>query len=247
MEEAVAEHLAEEGFGRFLQQRINNVPGGHERGAVVDADAIDDSVDGQDDARSALPIDARHAKAAIAGEILGEFRGGGRLEPQVDLDLDRFFERARDLNRLQPAQRRAGLLDQPAKPQQQVEVTSESGGDPRAQDLDRDLPALTGDREMHLGDRGGSDRHILEGNEHRIERAAEFGFDARAGLACRKRRQPILQHGQIGGDVVTEQVGARRQHLAELYESGANLLECRSEALPRARPGAAPPYQACQT
>ncbi len=57
MEKAVAEYLVEERVGRLAQDILDPVPGGEERGAVVDADA-GDPLDRQHGAARAQPIDA---------------------------------------------------------------------------------------------------------------------------------------------------------------------------------------------
>ena len=79
VEKPVAEHLVEECFGCFLQQRVDVMPSGDKRGAVVDPDASDAACR-QHTVAGAPPIDPRYAKSGVAGEILGEFGGRRRLE-----------------------------------------------------------------------------------------------------------------------------------------------------------------------
>ena len=97
---------------------------------------------------------------------------------------------------------------------------------------------------MHLRDRGGGDRYVVESRKQLFQRTAEFGRDQRARLRRRKRRQPVLQQSEIGGDLVTEQICSCRQHLAELDKGRPDLLERRGEALARPPDDAAPAEQA---
>ena len=237
MEEAVAEHLVEEGGGGLGEDGADIVAGGDERGAVVDADA-DDALQRQHALAGAPPVDARHAEIGIAGEILGELGGGGGFEPQIHLDAHRLGEGAHDLDRLQAAQARLGALDEAGEPEEEVDVAREGGGDAGAQDLDRDLLAVGGDGEMDLGDRGGGDRHVLEGGEEALRSARPNSASTMARAASPgKRRQTILQLRQVGGDLLAEEIGAGRQELAELDEAGAERVQRRGEALARPRRG----------
>ena len=101
MEKAVAEHLLEECAGRVAQQGLDIVPGGDQRGAVVDPDAPD-ALGRQHGAAGAQPIDPRHPKARIAREILGKLGGRGGLEAQIHFELHRLRQHFDDLDRLQP-------------------------------------------------------------------------------------------------------------------------------------------------
>ena len=86
VEEAVAEHLLEEALGGACARiRSGSKPAAISAVALVRGDAAD-PLQGQHPARGALPVDPRHAKALVLGEVLGELRGGRRLEPQVHLE-----------------------------------------------------------------------------------------------------------------------------------------------------------------
>ena len=64
-------------------------------------------------------------------------------------------------------------------------------------------------------------------------------ISARASLR-REWRQPVLQRGEVGGDLVAEQVGAGRKHLPELDEARAQFVERGGE--PFAGTGSAAPF-----
>jgi hypothetical protein len=61
-----------------------------------------------------------------------------------------------------------------------------------------------------------------------------------------KWRQPILQHREIGGDLVAEQIGPGRQHLTELDKGRTDFLESGREPLTGPRRAAAPAKDASQ-
>ncbi len=226
--------------GRLGQHVVDPVPGGEQPCPVVDPHALD-PFERQHAAAGARPVDARHAKTGIAGEIFRKLRGGRGLEAQIHLETHDFSQGADDLDRLQPAQRRMHPFEQHRKPHKQLEVAGEGVGDTRAQHLDRDLLAGGGAGEMDLRDRGGGNRGFVEGLEQGVERLGEFGLDRGPRRRTRKGRQPVLQAGEIGGDLVTQQIGARRQHLAELDKARAELVEGGGKALAGARRRPAPP------
>ena len=62
--------------------------------------------------RRALPVDARHAETRSSDrpsrDVLGHLRDGGRLEPQIHLELGRALQRVDDGHRPQPPRRRDG-------------------------------------------------------------------------------------------------------------------------------------------
>jgi hypothetical protein len=78
---------------------------------------------------------------------------------------------------------------------------------------------------VHLRDRGGADRRLLDAREQRFERAAEAAFDLLADQRERERGQRILQPQQVERRFLTHEIGARRQRLAELDRGRADRLE----------------------
>ena len=91
---------------------------------------------------------------------------------------------------------------------------------PGPQHLDRDLLALGRTAKCTCAiDAAAIGASSNVGNSSASRQPNSASISARASLAG-KRRQLVLQQGQIGGDFVAEQVGARRQHLAELDEAG---------------------------
>ena len=87
--------------------------GGDQRRAIVDADP-GYPLQCQHAAAGAPPIDPRHAKIRVAGEILGELRGGGGLEAQIHLEPNDLGQHLYHLDGLQPPQHRLQALAQRA-------------------------------------------------------------------------------------------------------------------------------------
>ena len=189
-------------------------------------------------APGALPIDLRHAKGRVAGEILAQFGGGRRLEAQIHLEPHRLRPGSRRCRPASAGAAAARAARQGGEPGEQVEVAARRRGDARAQHLDRDLRAVGGRR------RNGPARS----RRRRRGRRRSWRTASRAAARIRprrrrapgragKRRQPILQLRQIGGDLVAEQIGAGSPALAELDEARPQLAERRGQ--PLAGPGRA--------
>ena len=119
------------------------------------------------------------------------------------------------------------------RPVEEIEVALEGELDARPQHLDRDLAAVGGDGEMHLGDRGSGNRRVVEAGEQRVERLAELGLDDSPGFGAGEGRQVVLQLRQVGSDPFAQEIGAGRQGLAELDEGRAHLLQRRRQPLAR--------------
>ena len=97
--------------------------------------------------------------------------------------------------------------------------------DVRAQHLDRDVGALGRHRAMDLRDRGGADRDFVDRREHLVDRAAEARLNRATDSVEGERRERVLQPHQIERGVLADQIGSRRQRLAELDRGGADRLE----------------------
>lgn len=207
MKKTVAKYLVEEGSGGLAQQIFDAVPGGEKRRFVVDADSVY-PLERQDGAAGAQPIDPRHTKVRVPGEIPGELRGCGSLHPQVHFDPDHLGERLHHLDRLEPSQRGLQSLTQIGEPQEQVEIAGKCSGDARAQYLDGNLVAVGSPSKMDLGDRSGCYRPLVKGCEQTAERAGELGLDQRPRLGARERRELVLQASEIGSDLFAEEVGS---------------------------------------
>ena len=77
---------------------------------------------------------------------------------------------------------------------------------------------------MHLRDRGGGERFGIEAGEDISELGGQRVFDCCDGDIAAEGRHPILELGQLVGDVERYQVAACRQCLAELDEYRTKFL-----------------------
>src|SRR5664280_1950185 len=84
---------------------------------------------------------------------------------------------------------------------------------------------------MDLSNRRARHRRSIEAREDGVDRLAERVLDDGARHGVGKRRDAILQPGQLVGDVGGQEVAPRREHLAELDEDGAEPLETQAQAL----------------
>ena len=77
---------------------------------------------------------------------------------------------------------------------------------------------------MHLRDRGRRHRRAELGKQ-RVDRRFERVLDGLSRLFLRKRRQAILERGEIGGELAADDVVAGGEELAELDVGGAERGE----------------------
>src|ERR687891_30592 len=71
---------------------------------------------------------------------------------------------------------------------------------------------------VHLPDRGGRDRKLVELDERLLDGQPELALDHRADVLEREGLDVVLQPPQLDDDVGWHDVGPRRQELAELDE-----------------------------
>jgi len=209
------------------------VTGGFDAGDVRERNAVD-PFDRQDALRRPLPIDRRNTEAFVLADVVGHLGDGGRFEAKVEFEIGRALEVVDDGHGLQATDRRVDPLDQPRREIVAVEVGHEALLDARPQDLHRHLPlgavGIDHGRLMDLGD-GGRGHRRTERTEMVFEPPAEAFLDGAARLLHRKRRQPVLQVLQVGGEVRPDQIGARRQELTELDVGGAEAGDRAGDAL----------------
>ncbi len=91
VEEAVPDGVAQEGLDHRPAEGLRVVPGRHDGGAVVEADALDPFA-GEDVAGRQLPVGLRHTEIRVALRVLGQLGHRGRFEPEVHLHHHRAGE-----------------------------------------------------------------------------------------------------------------------------------------------------------
>ncbi len=174
--------------------------------------------------RAVVPVHLGHREQRRALEVAPEQRRVGRLAHEVELVLQVARELRHHLARLE-APRLGPELEQPRRGLEQPHVLGDLPLDPGAQHLDRDLGAVLELGQVDLRDRGAGDRVAPEIREDSVHAGAEASLDLRHGKIGGERRHLVLQLGQLVGDVERQQVAARREHLPELDEDGAERLE----------------------
>ena len=111
------------------------------------------------------------------------------------------------------------------KPQDQPEVLhvgAHGGGDARVLHLDRDIPPVLETGAVHLADRGGRDRLLVEALEHLVDRLVELVLDHLAHVLEGDRRRRVAQRGELALELVAVLLGheadvEERHHLPELH------------------------------
>ena len=131
MEEAVAEHLVEEGLGALLHDLVRIVAGRQQRLAVADRDAVD-PLQGQHALGGAVPVDGRRAIARIVGEVLAQLLAAAASMRRSISTRTTSAKARTEFDRLQPAEARLGALDQLGDPVEEIEVALEGELDARA-------------------------------------------------------------------------------------------------------------------
>ena len=113
---------------------------------------------------------------------------------------------------------------------EQAEVALDLLGRARALHLDHDALAALEPRAVHLPDRPGRERLWLDVLEHVLPRDPQLLLHHLHDLRLGQRRHVVLQARELVGDVGRDQVGPRREDLAELGEGRAELLERLAQA-----------------
>ena len=239
MEEAVPEHLIEEGGGGLAQDFRGVQPHFLQRFQIVDPGAAH-PLDGHDPRGGPAPVHGRDPEARIVGKIIGQLGRGGGLHAEVHFHLDGFGEQFDHLDRLQAADPGPVLFQQLGDPEEQVEVAGEPFLDIGPQDLDGDVLALGGNGEMHLGDGGGGDRFFLEAAEHLADGAFQLFFQHALGDGGGEGLQAVLQLRKVMRLFLADQVRPGGQRLAELDEAGAEGAERCRQSLAGSQPVIAP-------
>ena len=183
---------------------------------------------------AAAPIDLRHAKAFVVLGVLRHLRNGRSLHAQIHLDGDRLGQRLHHGFRPQPPRGWMEALDHARGEEIGVEVLVEALLDAGPQHLDRHrlqraarLPDL---RLVHLRDRGGGHRRAELGEE-RVDRRLQCLLHRGPRLGLREGRQPVLERGEVGGELAADDVVAGGKELPELdvgrSERGQGFRELR--------------------
>ena len=179
-----------------------------------------------------VPVDLRHVEQVRAGEVALQLRGVGGLAHQIELVEDGLLVLVHHLERPQAPAFRPVAVGEPGERMQHLEIASDDGAHAGTQHLDHHLAPVLQPRGMHLRDRGGRERRLLELREHRGDAAAVGALDqwrapSHPGNGGTRSCSLASSSAMSGG----KQIAPRRERLAELDEDRAELLERQAQPL----------------
>jgi len=240
VEESLRDRLPQERVDEAGGKILHIMPGGDQRGAIGDLDAVD-PFHRHDLAGRAVPVDGGHAISRHGLHRLGQFGCGGGFAAQVQLPRGPALHVGDDEAGAQAGDLAADLLDMGGRPFIGLDVAVELVDHAGADHLDRDVAPVGGERAMHLRDGSGADRRFVEPAVERLQRPAEALLDLRPDRLERHGRQRILQAQQVRRRFLSNEVGTGRQRLAQLDRGRADRLEgvgiARLRRHPRAETG----------
>ena len=177
------------------------------------------------------PVDARDPHVRVAGEVAVEDLGVAPLQPVVELLADRAGELVDELLGVDEVERADTLLRQPGGLEEQRQVGLDLPRRVRALHLDDDAAAVRQDGAVHLADRRGGERLLVELEEEPLDRLAELLLHDALDVGVREGTDVVLEPAQLDDDVRRHGVGPRREQLAELDEGRAELVQHLAQVL----------------
>ena len=131
---------------------------------------------------------------------------------------------------------RRDALHQPQDDPEVLHVRAHGLRDAGVLDLDRDVAAVVQPRLVDLTDRGGGDRHRVEGLEDVLDALAVLGLDDLAHVLEGDLRRGVAQLGELGLELLAVLLGheadvEERHHLAELHRRALHRPERRDDLL----------------
>src|SRR6266540_5509386 len=171
------------------------------------------------------PVDPRNLNVWIARPVAAEALGVAPFRAIVQLGADRAAELVDQVTCVDEVERTDPFLRDARGLVEQREVGLDLPRGARTLHLDRDRLAVRQRRSMYLPDRGCSDRYGIELEKRTFQRKAEVALDDLLDLLERERPHVVLQRAQLDDDVGRNDVGTRREELAELHERRAELVE----------------------
>ena len=226
VKEALGDRLAQEGVDEVRRQGLHVVPRGDQLVAVRNLDALN-PIERHHAIRGAVPVDRGHFIGGHRRHRIAELRGRGGFAPQVEFAQRPAAEVRDHLPRAEPARLAAERFEMRGGPFIGFDVARELLVDAGTADLHRDLAAIGRHRAMDLRDRSRADGLAVEFAVEAFERDFESLLDFLPDTLERDRSERILQGEQVARRLLADEVGARRERLAELDRRGADRLEGR--------------------
>ena len=237
----MAEHLREEDLHAVLGEPLDVRAATPELGDLADQHAVD-ALHHHHVAAAQVPVHLGHVQQVGILEVAPQLRGVRRLAHQVELVEDGLLVLADDLGGSQAAALGVVIAREAREHVHHLEIALDIRAHAGPQHLDDDLPAVLEHRRVHLRDRCGRQRRLVEALEGLGDRPTVGTLDDRPRLGAREGRHAVLQLRELVGDVGRQQVAPRGERLAELDEDRPQRLEREPDPLAaRAAPRALEP------
>src|SRR5690606_24842128 len=224
MEETVTEYLGEEHLHAALGQLLHvgalclqRIDIGHRN--------ADDSLHDQYLVPAPVPVDLRNVQYLRVLEVAPQQGSVGGLAIEVQLVEDRLFVIAHHFHRAQPAAFPGYPLQRAGGQVQPLDILMDDVFDARAHHLHHHFTAIVQAGGMHLCYRGRRQRCLGKLGEGVFYGDAQLLLDPPARQFGRERWNLVLQEGQLGGNVIRQQVAPGGKDLTELDEYRAQILE----------------------
>ena len=224
VEAAVLQHHLQHDVGTAPGQLTAVQPGRIDAGQIAAGNTVDEILDVQALA-GPLPVHFGNQDVVAPLEVAGDALGVAAFGGEIQFAAQRYGELLDHFGRAVAAQVGQARFDDLGQPCQQAQVGFHHVTDARAAHLQHHLAAVMQARAMGLGQRGGGHRGFIEEGEHLRRRRAQVGFQLLADGRVRQRRYRVLQLGQLGNPFRWQQVDAGGQHLAQLDEGRAEILQ----------------------
>jgi hypothetical protein len=173
----------------------------------------------------------------VTGEVVGHAPATAALGGEIQLVAQRLGELAHHLVRAEGAQ--GGMLGfgRLRQPQHQAQVGLDHRADAGPAHLDDDLVAFVQPGPVHLRQRGGGQRRLVESREHLLGWASQVLGQLLADVGERDGAGVVLQPAEFGDPFRLEQVDPGGEHLSQLDECRAQLLQRAAHACRRGEVG----------
>ena len=218
MEKAIADRVAQKALDHGIAKLDEIEPLRAKRIHISDWRSVN-PLGGQHVPAGPLPIDLWHAKVRVIPGVLRHLGKGCGLHAQVEFLLHGLLEHVHCGNRSQPASLCTEALHEAGSKIEAAKISSEPLSHAWAQNLDSKFAAVRASRLVHLGNRCGRDGRAKL-CEQDVDGSAEIVPHDLLCRMCREGWKPVLKGLQLKGAARANEIGARRQELAQLDIAG---------------------------
>ena len=217
---------------RHPEREVTALVGGEQARIEISDVGADEPLEREHATRRVRVPDARYGDGGVVCEVPPDGLGVHGLLAIVELGADRARKLVDELvgvDEIEMPDPVTGELRRRAhEPQIRVDLPWRVG----PLDLDDHVLPVRKCRSVHLPDRGGGHRSLLEGEKRPLDRQAELLLDDLGDLVEGHRGDIVLELPQLLDDVGGHQIGAGREKLAKLDKRRPELVEHLAEAAP---------------